>query len=45
MSAEVETAIMAEAAAWWDRDKEHVFGRAMTKEEAWEAGGMAGTSS
>src|SRR5215203_17642 len=40
MSHEVETAMMAEAAAWWDRDKEHVFGRPMTKEEAWEAGGI-----
>jgi phage/plasmid-like protein (TIGR03299 family) len=36
----VETAVMAEAAAWWDRDGEHVYGRAMTKEEAWEAGGI-----
>jgi phage/plasmid-like protein (TIGR03299 family) len=40
MSSEVETAVMAEAHAWWDRDKEHVFGRAMTKEEAWEHGGI-----
>lgn len=37
----VETAMMAESAAWWDTRREFVFGRPMTKEEAWEHGGIA----
>lgn len=40
MSADIETGYVANVAAWWDVNKEFVHDGLMTKDEAWELGGI-----